>query len=147
MPWGSEPAVPGCIMPHRAATGDRNLCVVVTWQGGVSYRFCFLKLIKGRPAVSNKKRGILPPSYDCFVQSMQQNLKLRAICSGVRRKKKSQFWPFGKKMGTRRTEGPAGPLHLQSIHSNLLQNCYLAQTITRRQETARCNTKDTKGHS
>ena len=55
MPWGSEPAVPGCIIPYRVATGDRNLCVVVTWQVRVSYRFCFLKLIKGR-CIQREKR-------------------------------------------------------------------------------------------
>ena len=40
---------------EHPATGDRNLCVVVTWQGGVSYRFCFLKLIKGR-CIQQEKR-------------------------------------------------------------------------------------------
>ena len=53
MPWGSEPAVPCCIIPvlyhiEHPATGHRNLCSVVTWQGRVSWRSCFWKLMKGR---------------------------------------------------------------------------------------------------
>ena len=77
---------------EHPATGNTNLCFVVTWQGRVSYRFCFLKLIKGRCIQQEKRHSsavIWPrwptPLVQLFGESEETDIRsLNLKCWGGR---------------------------------------------------------------